>query len=811
LPPTTTARSFRTILVAGATGLAGGIATAWAHWLNPSMDVGMMPLAGIMLAALLLLEPRRWPLPLLAMAISVTGVGLLYDSDVATAVAPAAAVVIGSLLAASLLRVFAHGRFTLRRTVDVAALTVVGALGAFAGAAAGVALAGMSPVHGDYWATTARSGVAGWLGTVVVATVVLSWSTPRVASHEADPREAAILGVAVVCLGVFAFRVSSDPRSSFVVLILIWAAIRFRLRGVSTAVLAMVAIADWAVARHAGPLVQVGESTHATLLTFQTFAAAGLLAFLVVAAALDERDMADARRYIAQDRFRRTFESAPLGIAITTVEGIVEDANAALCGMLGYTRRELVGTELDSLRSRDDPSGELRISQPSMTAADTPAATERRYVSAHGERVWAEVSESQVRGPDGSPESGIVLLDDVTLRKDLEEQVLHAQKMDTVGRLAGGIAHDFNNLLAVMRGHAELMEADLAVIEQARQRLVSMQRATDRAAALTDDLLTFSRRSTDEPETIDVHEVVAAAHEMLAQLVGSGVTIDLQLEAESTRIDADPRRVEQVLVNLVVNASDAMPFGGRLAIATSNVFGPAQTDARPRALRIAVADTGTGITPQVQRRIFEPFFTTKAPGSGTGLGLSTADGVVRRYGGTIAVDSRLGEGTTFVITLPLSGNAHPPADAAGPPRPSGSDGAEPETILVVDDEPDVRANVAEVLRGCGYRVLEAANAGAALDLVSGGHAPIDLLLSDVVMPGMDGPELADRIRIHSPNAGVLFVSGFSGIEPTAACLRGAKLLRKPVPRAALIAEVEILLERHEGRIRARSGTPRPSP
>ena len=432
-------------------------------------------------------------------------------------------------------------------------------------------------------------------------------------------------------------------------------------------------------------------------------------------------------------------------------------------------------------------------------------------MSAEGQPLWLEVRESRVRGPDGTPESGIILVNNVTLRKDLEEQVLQAQKMDTVGRLAGGIAHDFNNLLAVMRGHAELLEDDLAVIEQARHRLVSMQRATDRAAALTDDLLTFSRRSSEEPETIDVHEVIGAAYAMLAQLVTAGVTVELQLEATSTRIDADPRRIEQVLVNLVVNASDAMPSGGRLTIATSNLCASAREDSRIDALRIAVADTGTGMTPRVERRIFEPFFTTKAPGSGTGLGLSTADGVVRRYGGAISVDTRLGAGTTFLITLPLSAQVPQPTDAPGTSQPSAFVGTAPETILVVDDEPDVRSNISDVLREAGYQVLEAGDADAALGLLSGDQAPIDLLLSDVVMPGIDGPELADRFRIRSPNTKVLFVSGYADIEPTATCLRGTTLLRKPVQRAALIAEVESLLELHAGDIRARSGTPHPSP
>ena len=807
----TTARDVRTVLVAGLAALAVAALTVWTHWLHPSMHVGMVPVTGVTLAALLLVEPGRWMVPIAAISVAVSGVGLLYDSDFAAAVAPAIAAVVGSVVGASLLRVFAHGPFVLRRVADVVALTALGALGAFAGAAAGAAVAKPSWVHGDYWMAVSRVGVAGAVGVVVVTTALLSWATRPVLLRKPPATEALVLGLAVALSAVLAFREWSDPRGYVVVLLLVWAAVRFRLPGVSTAALVMVAIADWGVARHAGPLVPAGQVTSATILQLQVFVAASVLALLLLAAALDERDVADAGRRVASDRFRRTFDSTPVGIAVTTLDGVVVEANAALCEMLGYSRGELVGLELEALRARDDLSGEYELSHFPTAGAQHPALGERRYVSARGDRVWAEVSESQVRGIDGKPESRVVLLNDVTRRKDLEEQLLHAQKMDAVGRLAGGIAHDFNNLLAVMRGHAELLEDDLAVLEQARRRLASMQRTTDTAVALTDDLLTFSRRRADEPETIDFHEVCTVASEMLGQLVGPGVIIDLRLAATSTWIHADRHRIEQALVNLIVNAGDAMSYRGRLTIATSNLYWSDRPGQPARALRIAVSDTGTGMTPEVQRKIFEPFFTTKPPGSGTGLGLSTAYGVVRGCGGSITVDSRLGEGTTFVITLPVTQAAPAGADASRGATPEGSVNARPETILVVDDEPDVRAIMAEVLRGSGYRVLEAANAGAALDLVSTAHESIDLLLSDVVMPGMGGPELADRIRVHSPDTEALFVSGYSEIEPTAPGLRGATLLRKPLQRATLVAEVASALEQHDTRIKARSGTRHPAP
>jgi CheY-like chemotaxis protein/two-component sensor histidine kinase len=334
-----------------------------------------------------------------------------------------------------------------------------------------------------------------------------------------------------------------------------------------------------------------------------------------------------------------------------------------------------------------------------------------------------------------------------------------------------------------MRGHAELLDDDLRVLGQARNRLASMQRATAKAAALTEDLLTYSRRRTDDPEIIDLHDVITAAHEMLLQLVSARVEIELHLDAGTTTIHADPSRIEQVLVNLVVNASDAMPRGGTLTISTSN---PISADGAEHSVALAVADTGIGMPVDVQRRIFEPFFTTKPEGSGTGLGLSTASGVVRDSGGTIAVESEPGAGTTFVITLPITTAVDTTIDL----RP---DGAQPKTILVVDDEPDVRAVVIAMLRDAGYRVEAAADANSALDVLAQSDPAIDLVVSDVVMPGIGGPELAELIRERALGVPIVFVSGHADIVTTAPGLRGATLLRKPLDRTALLDEIEIAL------------------
>jgi signal transduction histidine kinase len=424
---------------------------------------------------------------------------------------------------------------------------------------------------------------------------------------------------------------------------------------------------------------------------------------------------------------------------------------------------------------RPDDTGEHELPRPGVGES---LQAETRLVNARGSVVWVEISESALRRGDATSPLQVVVLRDVTERTNLRQQLLQAQTMESVARLAGGIAHDVNNVLSVMRGQVELLQDDLDVLESARARIDSVQRATDRAAALTDDLMAFSRQR-DEPEAFDAHERLHDVRELFHQVLGTAVTLELELAANPATIVADPNRIEQAVLNLVVNARDAMPAGGQVTIAT-------RTDPATRAFVLSVTDTGAGMDAATRARIFEPFFTTKPPGFGTGLGLSTTDDIVRAAGGTIEVDSQRGRGTTFTVTFPPlddHSGAHEVLDLVDDDTP---------TVLVVDDETEVRSLIAEILRGSGYHVVVAADGDAAIAMLERAARPVDLLVTDVVMPVMSGTDLAARVTSSSPSTRVLFVSGF--VPAGSPSLRGAPLVAKPLHRAELLDAVHLALD-----------------
>jgi nitrogen-specific signal transduction histidine kinase/CheY-like chemotaxis protein len=351
---------------------------------------------------------------------------------------------------------------------------------------------------------------------------------------------------------------------------------------------------------------------------------------------------------------------------------------------------------------------------------------------------------------------------DVTHRKNLEEQYRHAQKMEAVGQLAAGVAHDFNNLLTVISGYSELLMQRLPEKDPMRGPINSIHTAGQRAASLTQQLLAFSRKQVLEPKILDLNDIIVQTARMLQRLIGEDIRLASVLAPDLSRVRVDPSQVEQVLMNLAVNARDAMPKGGMITMETSNVvWDETQAEKRTngkagRYVMLTVSDTGHGMTPEVQARIFEPFFTTKGVGKGTGLGLATVFGIVAQSDGHIEVHSETGSGTSFRIYFPAVESAPTALEAAVHQIPKHGT----ESVLVVEDEEDLRPLIREVLEEFGYRLHIASCGSEALEMLAKMNEPIDLLLTDVVLPEMSGNNIAIRVRQKFPNVKVLYMSGY---------------------------------------------------
>jgi two-component system, cell cycle sensor histidine kinase and response regulator CckA len=500
------------------------------------------------------------------------------------------------------------------------------------------------------------------------------------------------------------------------------------------------------------------------------------------------QDMYEQAR-ASERRFRMVFESAGVGISLGE-DGMMTETNEAFQNFLGYTADELSGKHFTEVTHPDDSDLEVEANR-ELRAGERPSFTiERRYVRSDGEIVWARVTITRSR--DGS--FGIAVIEDITERHELEERLRQSQKMEAVGQLAGGVAHDFNNLLTAINGYAELAVRNGGDRPALRDNLRAIQDTTDRAASLTHQLLAFSRRQRLKPKVVDLNDVVAGSLGLVERLIREDVSVETSFASGVPHVRADPDQLTHVLLNLAVNARDAMPSGGTLRISSEAVVldeadGQRLWGAPPGPyVRLSVEDTGVGMEPAVLERVFEPFFTTKEVGAGTGLGLSTAYGVVKQSGGYITAESDPGLGSRFDVYLPAT--SEPIVAVERPVEPALPRGA--ARILVVEDEEVVCRLIAESLTAAGYEVTATADPRSALDLAR--ETRFDVLVTDVTMPHMNGPEVARALLERRPDLRVLYTSGHGAAAPVGLVGEGAAFLPKPFGLFELQSRVATLLE-----------------
>ena len=520
---------------------------------------------------------------------------------------------------------------------------------------------------------------------------------------------------------------------------------------------------------------------------------------MVLAAAvvlLKKAEKAENEFRASEERCRDLIENASELICVADREGRITSLNRAGERILGYSRTEAHGLPIERILALESRAIVRQIYQFSSGERSQGGMQELGFLTRDGRQLTLEAS-CRVLSQGGSVRGMECISRDVTERKSMEQQLRQSQKMEAIGVLAGGVAHDFNNLLTIINGFADLAVAELRE-HPCRADVLEIRKAGERAAALTRQLLAFSRKQLFDRRVLDLNEVVNSVGVMLKRLVGEQVEFIMELEPSLWRVKAYPSQLEEVIFNLAANARDAMPTGGRLTIRTANVvldetrarFDP---EAQPGPyVMLSVRDTGEGMDEETRLRLFEPFFSTKRAGKGTGLGLATVYGAVHQSGGHITVDTAPGRGTTFEVYLPQCLDEPEPKEAVAT---AGSSRPATETVLVVEDEQDVRSLACRILREAGYRVLEACGGAEAVALFERRSGQIDLVLTDLVMPGMSGQELGECLRRLDPRLRIVYMSGYSP-EAVADGLPGdsaSSYLAKPFSSEALQLRIREVL------------------
>lgn len=551
---------------------------------------------------------------------------------------------------------------------------------------------------------------------------------------------------------------------------------------------------SWKHRKKDGSLIDVEITSHR--LTF-----AGRKARIVLANDVTERVRAEEALRQAEKKYRSIFENSIEGIFRSNVEGRFIAINPALVKMLGYESADEI-IENHTITARQhyvDPDKRMELKK-ILEKSDLAMGFECEFYRKNQSKLWTKSNIRVIKDENGTPLYYEGSVEDITDRKSLEEQLRQSQKLEAIGQLAGGIAHDFNNLLTAITGYSFLSLQKLHEEDPLYHNISEVQKAADRATSLTRQLLAFSRKQILQPKVLNLNTVVTDIDKMLYRLIGEDIGLLSILEPDLGTIKADPGQIEQVIVNLAVNARDAMPDGGKLTIETANVYlgedyVSHHISVKPgNYVMLAISDTGHGMDEETQLRIFEPFFTTKDLGRGTGLGLSTVYGIVTQSGGSIWVYSEIGKGTTFKVYLPRvdeEANEIGRTTADKQEMPKGI-----ETVLLVEDDESVRELAKMVLDGNGYNVLEAESGNVALLICEGYEETIHLLLTDVVMPEMSGLELAKQLETMHPEMRVLYMSGYTdnAIIHHGILSEGTNYIQKPFLPSALAKKIREVLD-----------------
>jgi PAS domain S-box-containing protein len=770
-----------------------------------SKDVGILwPAAGIALAGLVLWGRRYWP----AVALGAVFQPLLWGQSLPTALGMALGNTLSVVTGAEVLRRVRGFDPSLTKLQDVLTLAAVGALFAplisatigigtlwLSGAVAGAAI----PIlWATWWAGDA-------FGVLLAAPFILTWAAGGRLhlTARSSRRELAIdLLLIVVASWLVVWHGALRPGVLFVPILLL--AVRHGVRGAATLMPGVAVVAALAATHGVG--AYAGLDAGAASGQLYGYLVALCSVGLVTGAAVSERELTTHALRAANDAQRAILDACPVAIIALDLDRRCTMWSGAAERMFGWSANEVVGQRLGVIPYiPPDKSGEFEDLWNRQLSGHPVMAHETTRLRRDGALIPVSLSVAFLRDAIGRPVGLMGVLEDVTERRAAraaldrsEAQLRQAQKMEAVGRLAGAVAHDFNNLLTVIMGNVELAIDGVDTHAPARTDLEHVHGAARRAATLTRQLLSFSRKQVVERKVFDVHGVITDLGFMIRRLIGVDIECALNLQAKDSEVEADPGQLEQVVMNLVVNARDAMPEGGKLTIETSETTldEPAQhvrgTVPPGNYLVLVVSDTGTGMTPEVQARLFEPFFTTKEPGKGTGLGLATVHGIVHQSGGHVVVYSERGAGTTFKIYLPKVGDqTDGPASGAEPAAPRGA-----ETILLAEDDDAVRALAERVLRSNGYSVLAARDPAAALGLLKEHNGSIDLLLTDVIMPRVSGRYLANAVLDERPDTRVLYMSGYTddAVLRHGVLDAGLAYLEKPFTPGGLLRKVREALD-----------------